>query len=279
MNRRQFLRVTGTLAASGLGLYLYGHDYELHDLEVVHRRIPIAGLPPALEGARVVQVSDLHVGHQVSDAYLVRSLRRAARLRPDIMVVTGDAVTWSGPEQARQLKWILSHLPHGRLETLAILGNHDYGPGFHDGRIAAKVASVLEGAGVRVLRNQAVYVAGLAILGFDDLWSGRFDLAPVLDGHDPKAPSIALVHNPDAVDRPGWSRFRGLILSGHTHGGQCKLPFLPPPVLPIHDKRYAAGEVDLHDGRTLYVNRGVGHLLPVRFDVRPEITVFTLARA
>lgn len=279
MNRRQFLRITGTFAATGLGLYAYGHGYELHDLEVVHRRIPIAGLPKALEGARVVQLSDLHVGFQVSDAYLVRALRRAATLRPDLVVVTGDVVTWSDARQLGQLAHVLSHLPHGRLATLAILGNHDYGPHFDDPGIAARVARVIEGAGARVLRNEAVEVSGLTIAGFDDLWARRFDPAPVLDGHDPSAPSIALVHNPDAVDRPGWSRFRGLVLAGHTHGGQCKLPLLPPPILPIHDKRYAAGEIDLRDGRRLYVNRGVGHLLPIRFDVRPEITVITLAAA
>ncbi|HEX2860069.1 MAG TPA: hypothetical protein VHN79_00430, partial [Lacunisphaera sp.] len=73
--------------------------------------------------------------------------------------------------------------------------------------------------------------------------------------------------------------YQGWILAGHTHGGQCKPPFLPPPLLPVRNRRYTAGEFDLGDGRKLYINRGLGHLLRVRFNVRPEVTVFRLAPA
>lgn len=85
-----------------------------------------------------------------------------------------------------------------------------------------------------------------------------------------------LCHNPDTLDVRPWAGYRGWILSGHTHGGQCKPPFLPPPLLPVQNRRYTAGEVLLDDGRRLYINRGLGHLLQVRFNVRPEITSFTL---
>jgi len=96
---------------------------------------------------------------------------------------------------------------------------------------------------------------------------------------DPTAATIALSHNPDTVDRAGWGWHRGWILSGHTHGGQVKPPFLPPPLLPVENKRYTAGEFSLSDGRRLYINRGVGHLLRVRFNVRPEVTIFRLGGA
>jgi predicted MPP superfamily phosphohydrolase len=89
---------------------------------------------------------------------------------------------------------------------------------------------------------------------------------------------LALAHNPDSVDRPGWEPFRGWILSGHTHGGQVQPPFLPPPILPIENRRYAAGRIELSGGRRLYVSRGVGHLLRVRFNCRPEATIFRLTR-
>ena len=72
---------------------------------------------------------------------------------------------------------------------------------------------------------------------------------------------------------------RGWILSGHTHGGQCKPPFLPPPIIPVKNKRYTAGEFDLGDGRPLYINRGLGHLIRARFNARPEVTVFRLRAA
>lgn len=95
----------------------------------------------------------------------------------------------------------------------------------------------------------------------------------------PRAPTIVLCHNPDAQDEPIWHGVRGWVLAGHTHGGQVKPPFLPPPVLPVRNKRYSSGTFDVGPGRTHYINRGIGHLIQVRFNVRPEITQFTLERA
>ena len=89
---------------------------------------------------------------------------------------------------------------------------------------------------------------------------------------------ITHCHNPDVCDLDIWNGFDSWILSGHTHGGQCKAPFLPPPLLPVKNKKYASGEIDLEDGRTLYINRAIGHLWQVRFNVRPEITIFELAK-
>jgi hypothetical protein len=94
-----------------------------------------------------------------------------------------------------------------------------------------------------------------------------------------RAAAIVLSHNPDTADLPGWGAYSGWILSGHTHGGQCKPPFLPPPLLPVRNRRYTCGEFELAGGRRLYISRGVGHLQRVRFNVRPEITVFRMERA
>ena len=80
-----------------------------------------------------------------------------------------------------------------------------------------------------------------------------------------------LSHNPDVQDLPIWDGVRGWALAGHTHGGQVKPPFLPPPILPVQNKRYTAGAFDVGPGRTLYVNRGLGFFYQVRFDVRPEL--------
>ena len=119
---------------------------------------------------------------------------------------------------------------------------------------------------------------GLGIIGLDDRWGPFFDPAPVMSKVEASAPTIVLSHNPDTADMPFWGDFDGWILPGHTHGGQCKPPFLPPPLLPVRNRTYAAGRYDLSGDRTMYINRGVGHLLQARFNVRPEITVFTLAR-
>ena len=93
------------------------------------------------------------------------------------------------------------------------------------------------------------------------------------------APTVVLSHNPDVQDLPMWNGVRGWVLAGHTHGGQVKPPFLPPPVLPVKNKRYTSGAFDVGPGRMMYINRGLGFLVQVRFDVRPELTLFTLTRA
>ena len=81
---------------------------------------------------------------------------------------------------------------------------------------------------------------------------------------DPRRPAIVLSHNPDSLDLPIWGALTGWVLAGHTHGGQCRPPFLPPPILPVRNRRYTAGPFDVAPGRTLYVNRGLGHMIPVR---------------
>ena len=111
----------------------------------------------------------------------------------------------------------------------------------------------------------------------DDLWAGRFDPTETLRALDVRRAAIALSHNPDTVDLDGWHGFRGWVLSGHTHGGQCKAPFLPPPLLPVKNQRYTAGEFAVDREKMLYISRGVGHVLQVRFNVRPEVTLFELS--
>jgi hypothetical protein len=277
MNRRRFMRNSARVAAAGAaGVLGYTFGIEPHWVEVVQRPLPVAGLPPSLVGNRLIQISDLHVGPQVDDSYLVACLQTVAQLKPDLLTITGDLITYREPKQLLQLRQLLTHLPKPRLASFAVLGNHDYGPRWSMPDVAANVTGELNRAGVRVLRNESVPVAGLTFVGLDDLWGRAFAPERALGGISATQAAIALCHNPDAADRPGWGTFRGWILAGHTHGGQCKSPFLPPPILPVRNRRYVAGEVPLADGRRLYINRGLGHSLQVRFNARPEITVFTL---
>ncbi|HEX6961526.1 MAG TPA: hypothetical protein VF175_06640, partial [Lacipirellula sp.] len=170
-------------------------------------------------------------------------------------------------------------LPQTPLGRLAVLGNHDYGAGWQHGRVANRFVDELQRVDVRMLRNEATDVGGLQIAGTDDLWSGNLDWEQTLGQLRSAEPAIVLCHNPDAVDLPELQGFRGWVLAGHTHGGQCKPPFLPPPILPVENRRYVAGEYDIGPGRRLYINRGLGYLRRVRFNARPEITLLTLARA
>lgn len=282
MNRRKFIGASAAIVTTGAGLFGYTTIIEPHWLEVVRRDLPISNLPPVLNGATLAHVSDVHACSYVDEAYLSSSLARLSAISPDIVVLTGDFVSW---EEARspsvkiaQLQRVLSHLPHGRLATLGILGNHDYGNTWRDPRIAAVVTTAVSDTGMRVLRNEVAAVGGLDIIGIDDLWSGRADTRHAF-AQRANGAAIALCHNPDAMDELSWEGYAGWVLAGHTHGGQCKPPFLPPPVLPVKNRRYTSGQISVDAGRTLYISRGVGHLLKARFNVRPEITVFTLRDA
>jgi predicted MPP superfamily phosphohydrolase len=280
LGRRRFLKralAGGACLCAGTGFYTW--RVEPHWVEVVRRDLPIAGLPDPLRGRTLVQLSDLHVGPQVADDYLIGAFRRVAALEPDVLVLTGDFMTcWAG-EQVEHTLRVLEHLRPARLATLGILGNHDYGMTWKRPEVADRLAAGLAGLGIDVLRNEKRDVQGLTIAGIDDLWCPFFRPEKVMPTLDPRAANLVLVHNPDAADVPVWHGYRGWMLCGHTHGGQCRPPFLPPPVLPVKNRRYTAGEIDLYDGRRLYINRALGHLRSVRFNVRPEITAFTLQAA
>ncbi len=274
--RRRFLQASAAAALTGF----YTWRIEPHWLEIVYRDLLIAHLPPTLVGKRLVQLSDIHIGPQVDDGYIAKTFEHVAALQPDIVVHTGDLVSsWRDNVPIAQASRLLEKFPHGRLGTTAILGNHDYGPAFTDANIALRVEAVLAEAGISVLRNTQVEIAGLQIVGLDDLWAGRFVPETAFKSVDLARPALVLSHNPDTCDLSGWGGYRGCILSGHTHGGQCKPPFLPPPLLPVKNRRYTSGEFELADGRRLYISRGIGHLLQVRFNCRPEVTVFRLQTA
>lgn len=253
-----------------------------HNVEVVRVPMSLRDLPEALVGKKIVQISDLHVGPIVSIEYLRHCLELVSSLEPDVVVITGDFVSYDGPTRIDEAVSLLADMQPGKLATLAITGNHDFGSsrgGFVNRKAADSLTEKLDGIGIRMLRNLAVEIDGLRLLGVDDFWGPTHELEETLSSGDAKQPSVMLCHNPDFVDQPGWENFRGWILSGHTHGGQVRLPFCKPPILPIRNRDYAAGMIDLPGNRTLYVNRGLGYLRKVRFNVRPEITVFELSRA
>jgi predicted MPP superfamily phosphohydrolase len=264
------------MGATGLGLYTW--RVEPHWLEIVRRPLPIRHLPRSLDGRTLVQVSDVHVGTRVDDDYVLSTFRRVGELEPDFVVLTGDFMSYHD-SVFDQLAAIFRHFPRGRLGTFAVLGNHDYGPRWSHPEVAQRLVETVAPFGIEVLRNGICEVEGLQIAGLDDWWSGRCRPRSVVERLDRRRAAIVLSHNPDTVDLPGWHGYEGWILSGHTHGGQCKPPFLPAPLLPVRNRRYTAGEFDLSGNRRLYISRGVGHLTQVRFNVRPEVTVFTLQSA
>jgi len=261
------------VVGSGAAVLGYTGFVEPFWLELVERKLPIRELPSELNGKTMVQISDLHASGRVSEDYLIESLERVAELEPDIVVYTGDFISLD-EETENQMEAVFPHLPKGRIGTAAILGNHDYGVNWAQEEWALKIINALATLGIPVLRNQVLDLAGLQILGLDDSWAEKIDLEKGLAALDPGRAAVVLSHNPDTVDQGDWSAYRGWVLAGHTHGGQCKPPFLPPPILPVVNKRYTSGHFPLSGGRDLYINRALGYLHQVRFNVRPEVTVF-----
>jgi predicted MPP superfamily phosphohydrolase len=272
--RRQALK---TLLAAGAFTGLYTWRIEPHWLQFTYPALPIGGLPKQLAGKTLAQISDTHIGPQVNDDYIINSFRRTQELTPDFIVFTGDWISFRG--HLAQFQNVIKHLPRGKLGTVGILGNHDYGFRWSQTSVADAVTEIARDAGVLMLRNESTTIAGLRFVGLDDLWGPFFQPESILAKTGAGEATIVLSHNPDAADRPVWGDYKGWILAGHTHGGQCKPPFLPPPELPVKNRLYTRGEFALSGNRRMYISRGVGHLLRVRFNVRPEIPIFRLQSA
>lgn len=279
MKRRKFIK-KAVIKSAQLGLMagLYTWQVEPFWLEYVYRKMRIKNLPKKLIGKTLMQISDLHVGDRFDYQFLIDSFAEAQKMKPDFVVYTGDFVNYETKKQLKQLDEVAPHLVRGKLGTVGVLGNHDYGVNYSNQQVANCVTNSLQKVGVKILSNRQVKISGLNFIGFDDYWSPNFAPMRVMKKINHKRANIVLCHNPDVCDLNVWNGYKGWILAGHTHGGQCKPPFLKPPLLPVENKKYTAGQIDLEDGRMLYINRAIGHLRQVRFNVRPEITVFNLQR-
>jgi uncharacterized protein len=176
-------------------------------------------------GFRVVsRVALLHssaictLAPKVEDDYILESFLRVQEFAPDFVVYTGDWITYRSIEQFEQLRRVMAHASHGRLGTVGILGNHDYGFGWQMPDMAEEVSKIVRAAGITVHRNVALHVAGLQFLGLDDLCGPRFDPVQLLAQRGQDASTLVLCHNPDAADCAVWGRYQGWILAGIRMG-------------------------------------------------------------
>ncbi len=279
LTRRQFLGLSG-LSVVGLGLY--AGEIARHEIDIVQRTISIQGLPESFKGFRIVQISDIHF-KEFTEAFFVKLvLHDVNALKPDLVVLTGDFVSYGPVERHRSIPWAYEC---GELLTriecplrYAVLGNHDCIVN------EAAATDALTTHGIPVLNNQAVPLERdgkrIWLAGTADALNGNpgpdFEKAIPKSSLRDDEPVILLAHEPDIF--PEAAKYDvDLMLSGHTHGGQIRIPFMPAMHLPPLGVKYVEGHFQM--GRTqLYVNRGIGTVgLPFRFNCPPEITVFTLA--
>jgi predicted MPP superfamily phosphohydrolase len=279
MTRRAFL-IGGTAAAASVALY--GGTRARHDLQITHRQIAIADLPDAFVGFSMVQLSDIHLVEYTEPWFLVDAVERINRINPDIVLLTGDFVS-RGP-LADSTAWRAAGVAAEILSTLkapqrfGILGNHDVAVG------SEHVIQPLEAHKTPMLVDSYVAIER----GHDRIWLCGTDDAsmrtPVLSLAVPQLPDvpvILMVHEPDYADtvrqHPRFPMI-DVMLSGHTHGGQVRLPLAGPMVLPPMGRKYVEGAFQIGHMQ-LYVNRGLGTVgLPMRLNCPPEITHITLIR-
>jgi len=274
LSRRALLRSAWGMSAvlgGGSALSAYG---ERQWPQVVRITISPAGLPPALDGYRICQLSDLHRGLLVAEGFLRRAAGIANSLQPDLTVVTGDFVS-DRARFALSCGAALSGL-QARDGVFGVLGNHDY---WTDDPEA--VTAAIQRSGIQLLTNRSVSLRrnsiAWSLCGVDDWWAGQPDLDAALANVPQNAFKVLLCHEPDPADEAA-SKGIPLQLSGHTHGGQVLLPGRRPLVTPDFGHKYPVGLRQVHGSRTqVYTNTGLGVIFPpIRINCPPEITLITL---
>jgi hypothetical protein len=285
--RRRFLEKTAlAMTTAPFVAGAYGMFYERLNLEVSHRRIKIPRLPSVFEGFRIAQLSDIHIGPFMTAEEIRRYVGIANALKPELVALTGDFVTWDPSTQSAVVEALAGvKAPFG---VYGCLGNHEMWAKVED-----SITRLFASRGIRILRGERALIRSggdvINLLGVD--YQTRSPMGPrgqrlvreYLQGVDrlmaPGRANILLSHNPNTFDRAAELGI-DLSLAGHTHGGQVTLEFVHPDLSPSRlITPYVRGWFEKASSQ-LYVNRGIGTIgVPIRFGAPPEITVYELVRS
>jgi uncharacterized protein len=277
--RRNFL--LGSAAAAGMAFY--SSEIARHEVSILTRTIALANLPGAFQNYRIVQISDIHFDEFTEPAFLARIIARVNALAPDLLLLTGDFISY-GPlplSFSEEAVYRCADLLRGLTcpQRFGVMGNHDTAIGY------PIVSNALAAAGIPILLNRYLPIERdgqrLWLCGVADPASSQPNLHLAIPAR-PDGPVILMAHAPDfadnVVDHPR-GHLVDFMLSGHSHGGQVCLPFVGPIILPPWGQKYPEG-LYRFDRLQLYVNRGIGTVgVPFRLNCPPEITVFTLQNA
>lgn len=275
VSRRGFLGLCVGGACAAGGAALYARHVEPTWLRTLCRDVPMDGLKRTV---RIAHLSDFHASDVVPMKLIEEAIDRTLVQQPDLICLTGDFVTrhlFQEERYAHALARLATTAP-----TYAIFGNHDGGPWAerHGGYQSTQtVGTFLQAAGITLLDNTSIEISvrdqPLRLVGVGDLWSRELDPQRAFAGPS-SLPVVLLNHNPDAkteLEPFAWD----LMLCGHTHGGQLRLPLVGTPFAPVHDHAFVDG---LHrwKKRWIHISRGVGNLHGLRFNCRPEISLLDL---
>ena len=278
MSRRGFVQggVLGALAAGGLTLYeIYQARYvNPYRPQLERIDLPLPTGVEGLDGFKIGFVTDTHVGPFVSLADLQRSLDLIRGEQPDLILLGGDYISESPrftPDTAAVLAELLAETPLG---GYGVMGNHDLSVS------RTRVQEGLATVGIPILRNDLVTIdyrgSTLAIAGIDETLLGDPQPAATIAQAPEGVPVLALWHEPEFAEQAAAAGAFAQ-LSGHTHGGQIRIPGIGAVGLPVHGKRHVIG-MNSADGMPIYTSRGVGvYRPPARFNCPPEVTLITLS--
>jgi predicted MPP superfamily phosphohydrolase len=253
---------------------VYARLYEPDHLRVARVDVPIAGLPAEADGLRIGHISDPHCDSRHAMMRAARAAHLLMGEKPDIVFMTGDYVTTKPGECIPYMAKMLRPLAAAPRGSYAVLGNHDWWAGDPDG-----VEKQLTQTGFTVLRNRSVPLKGIKdvwIVGLDQRCNGHQNVNKALHGVPAGATKLLLIHEPDYADEApeGFA----LQFSGHSHGGQVRIPGLPPIIVPRYSRRYPEG-LQQASRHLVYTSRGVGVIGPrFRLFCPPEVAVLRLIR-
>lgn len=285
--RRKFLSNTA-IAAGALPLAGAGYGFLFGRIEFEHSIVPVklSRLPREFHGFRIAQLSDIHIGPFMPSSDIRRVVDMTNALKPDLIALTGDYVTWDPDTQGAAVDSLTGL--KAPLGIYGCLGNHEIMT-----HTEASITRLFAERHVRILRYERAPIQvgkeSLNLIGVDYEnrrrrgYLGEHHVRQYLEGVDqlmqPGQVNILLSHNPNTFDRAAELGI-DLSLSGHTHGGQISLDFISPDLsIARLMTPYVKGHFQKPGGQ-LYVNRGIGTIaVPIRFDAPPEITLFELERA
>lgn len=275
MSRRTFLKASLAVGIPVAGATtVYGTRIEPFNLEITERRIPLQSLPATFENYKIIHITDLHYGSWLDKDWFTEVNILINSQEPDLVAITGDFTSLGDvAPHADDLIEILSAI-QATDGVVAVLGNHDHWANVE------QIREVLQAANVTELPNTSIVIErngeAITIAGLDDVWFEKHDMPELSSTLPDDTPRILLVHEPDIADTVAKLGQFALQLSGHTHGGQIRLPLIGAPYLPHLGRLYPIGHYKIRDMQ-LYTNRGIGMVdLPIRINCRPEVAVFTL---
>ena len=257
----------------GIGLLgSYPVFIEGNILQINHYNIPVTNLPNSFSGFKIVHITDIHYGPLVSLDFVKKVIGKANSINGDMIVCTGDYVHERNEIEQIDTVWPIISQLKATYGVYSVLGNHDHWADFNKSEYwLNKSGQNIRHKSVKIGKNgEEIWLGGAG-----DYYEDSVGIDRAFENVPQEKCKIVLAHNPDTADQ-NFITTVDLVVSGHTHGGQVKIPFVGTPILPVENKKYSSGYIQTPK-TGVFISRGIGWtIIPVRFNCFPEIAVLNL---